>query len=323
MSRVALSLAVAASLASSTAFAADLALKAPAAAAAPAPPAWDIFFTGALMSDYNFRGITQSNHRPSAAVGFEPRYNINPNLQAYAGISGESIEFPNRAAAEIDLYGGIRPTFGKLALDGGFYYYYYPAGQCFNTAALCGGSSGFVPLPNGNVIKQNLSFYEFYGKGTYTVSDNFNFGGSIWGSPSVLNSGAYGVYYTGNVTFTAPSTWFINGIGAALSADIGYWQLGTTGAFYGVPAFPAGVPLPSYLTWDVGLTFTWKAFALDLRYYDTDLTKAQCNVFTGDQTAAFSPGSVTPQNPGGLASNWCGATFIAKLSIATSINALK
>jgi hypothetical protein len=57
-------------------------------------------------------------------VGFEPRYNINPNLQAYAGISGESIEFPNRAAAEIDLYGGIRPTFGKLALDGGFYYYY-------------------------------------------------------------------------------------------------------------------------------------------------------------------------------------------------------
>jgi hypothetical protein len=69
------------------------------------------------MSDYNFRGITQSNHRPSAAAGFEPRYNINPNLQAYVGVSGESIDFPNRAAAEIDLYGGIRPTFGKLALD--------------------------------------------------------------------------------------------------------------------------------------------------------------------------------------------------------------
>ena len=81
------------------------------------------------MSDYNFRGITQSNHRPSAAAGFEPRYNINPNLQAYAGVSGESIDFPNRATAEIDLYGGIRPTFGKLALDGGFWYYYYPDGH--------------------------------------------------------------------------------------------------------------------------------------------------------------------------------------------------
>jgi hypothetical protein len=32
---------------------------------------------------------------------------------------------------------------------------------------------------------------------------------------------------------------------------------------------------------------------------------------------------VTPQNPGGQASGWCGASFIAKLSIATSINAIK
>jgi hypothetical protein len=67
-------------------------------------------------------------------------------------------------------------------------------------AALCGGGgSGF--LPNGNVIRQNLSFYEWYGNGSYTVNDNFNFGGSIWYSPSVLNSGAFGVYYAGNVTF--------------------------------------------------------------------------------------------------------------------------
>ena len=145
MKRVALSFAVA-SLTSTTALAADMAVKAPVAAPAPPPPVWDVAIIGALVSDYNFRGITQSNHRPSAAAGFEPRYNINPNLQAYAGISGESIDFPNRAAAEIDLYGGIRPTFGKLALDGGFWYYYYPDGQCFNTAALCGGSSGFVPL---------------------------------------------------------------------------------------------------------------------------------------------------------------------------------
>jgi hypothetical protein len=34
----------------------------------------------------------------------------------------------------MDLYGGIRPTFGKLTLDAGFWYYYYPDGQCFNGA---------------------------------------------------------------------------------------------------------------------------------------------------------------------------------------------
>lgn len=177
-----------------------MALKAP----AEPPSPWDVAITGGLMSDYYFRGITQSNHRPSIDVGFEPRYDFTSALQGYAGISGESIDFPNRAAAEIDFYGGIRPTFGKLALDFGVWDYYYPAGQCFNTPTFCG--SGAAPLPNGNVVKQNLSFYEGYGKATYTVNDNIELGGSIWGSPSVLNSGAYGVYYTGNVTLTAPAT---------------------------------------------------------------------------------------------------------------------
>jgi hypothetical protein len=96
----------------------------------------------------------------------------------------------------------------------------------------------------------------------------------------VLNSGAFGVYYAGNVTSVAPSTWFPTGIGASLSGDFGYWRLCTSDAFYAVPAFPRGVPYTSYLTWDVGLTFTWKAFALDLRYYDTNLRR---------RNATFSP----------------------------------
>jgi uncharacterized protein (TIGR02001 family) len=329
MKRIALSFAIAVGLAS-TAMAADMAVKAPPASPSP----WDIAITGGLMSDYNFRGITQSNHEPSTQFGLEPRYNFSKTLQGYLGVSGESIDFPNRAAAEIDFYGGIRPTFDKLALDFGVWYYFYPDGQCFNTVALCnslgGAGSTALNLPNGNIVKENLSFLEFYGKATYTVNDNFSFGGQIWGAPvfgpglaGVLDSGAYGIYYTGNVTLTAPSTWFPNGIGAYASADVGWWQLGTSDVFYAVPAFPAGVPYTSYLNWDLGLGLTWKIFTLDLRYYDTNLTKAECNVFTSDQTASLGAGNVTAQNPGGLGSNWCGAAFIAKLSIATSLSAIK
>ena len=120
-------------LSTASAMAADLPVKA-APAAAPPPPAWDLAFGSAIASDYVWRGITQSNHKPSAAAYFEPRYNINKDLQLYAGLGGASIEFPNRAAAEIDIYGGIRPTFDKLSLDFGLWYYWYPAGQCFNGA---------------------------------------------------------------------------------------------------------------------------------------------------------------------------------------------
>jgi uncharacterized protein (TIGR02001 family) len=312
-------------------------LKMPLKAAPVVVSPWDIAFGSAIMSDYNFRGITQSNHHPSVAAYFEPRYNFNDSLQAYAGISGESISFPNRAAAEIDFYTGIRPTFGKLALDFGFWEYWYPGGTCFNgavpgdCAANADPNTGGLPI-NGNVIKADLSFWEIYAKGTYTVNDQFSFGGSVYWSPSVLNSGAEGTYVAGTAKYVLPSV-LPNGIGWFVSADVGHWFLGSTDGFYCVPAngaFPAGcsgllsggVNYKSYTNWDLGLAFTWKQFTLDLRYFDTDLNKGDCNAFTSAQNARFD-GSFTSINPGGFGTNWCGATFIAKLSVDLTKDNLK
>src|SRR5450755_3487286 len=119
-------------LVSGSAFAADMPIKAK-ALKAPPPAAfdpWDIAFGSAIMNDYIFRGVTQSNHKPSVAAYFEPRYNVTKDLQLYVGASGESISFANRAAAEIDVYGGIRPTFGAFAFDIGVWGYLYPGGTC-------------------------------------------------------------------------------------------------------------------------------------------------------------------------------------------------
>ena len=182
-----------------------------------------------------------------------------------------------------------------------------------------GGVIGAVPSSTlqplgGNVAKQNASFWEVYGKGTYTFNDQWSVNFQEWYSPSVVNTGAWGAYSVGNVTYTAPSAWFQNGIGMYASVDLGYWDLGTSDAFYGVPAFPGGVKYTSYTNWDVGMGITYKVLTLDLRYYDTNLSKGQCSVFTSAQNATFSPGNITPQNPAGLGSNWCSAAFVAKLS---------
>src|SRR6266853_1423421 len=268
---------------------------------------WDIAFGAAVMSDYRFRGITQSNHALSVATYAEPRYNFNDSLQGYVGLSGESVLLPNRADGEIDFYGGIRPTFGRLALDFGGWYYWYPGGECFhNFAPGCLRS-----LLNGNVIKRDLSFGEVYGKAFYAVSDQFSFGGGAYWSPSVFNSGADGTFVAGTAKYVLPTV-LPNGIGWFISADVGHWFLGTSDNFYAVPGFPGGIPYKSYTTWDAGLAFIWKPFTLDLRYYDTNLNKGDCNAFTKDHTASgvFS----TPINPGGPGSNWCGAAFVAKLS---------
>ena len=299
--------------------------------APPPPPVvvspWDIAFGSAIMSDYNFRGITQSNHKPSVAAYFEPRYNFTDSLQGYVGVSGESISFPNRAAAEIDFYGGIRPTFGKLALDFGFWEYYYPGGTCFDAAVLgeCAANADFFTggLPiNGNVIKGDLSFWEIYAKGTYTVNDQFSFGGSVYWSPSVLNSGADGTYLAGTAKFILPTV-LPGGVGWFISGDVGHWWLGTTDSFYGVVGFPNGIPYQSYTNWDVGLAFTWKQFTLDLRYFDTNLNKGDCNAFTSAQNATGPGSNITAINPSGFGTNWCSATFIAKLSVDLTKDNLK
>src|ERR1700722_17372141 len=85
-------------------FAADLVLKAPAPAPAPFNP-WDVAFGAGIMSDYIFRGVTQSNHNPSVTAYFEPRYNVTKVVQLYISASTESISFANRAVAEVDIYG--------------------------------------------------------------------------------------------------------------------------------------------------------------------------------------------------------------------------
>jgi len=277
---------------------------------------WDIGVGAAIMSDYNFRGITRSNHRPSTASYFEPRYNLNNSLQAYWGLSGETISSPNRAPSEIDFYGGIRRTFAGLALDFGAWYYWYAGGDCFHSFI----RDCLPSLPNGNVVKADLNFWEIYGKAVYRASDRLSLGTSAYWSPSVFNSGADGTFLAGTATYILPAV-LPNDIGWFASADVGHWFLGASDSFHAVPGFPGGITYKSYTTWDAGLAFTWKQFTLDLRYYDTNLNKGDCNAFTSDFTAGGVFGTaINPHRPG---SNWCGATFLARLSIDLDSDNLK
>jgi uncharacterized protein (TIGR02001 family) len=310
MKKVVLSVVAALAVAASASFAhaADLPVKGANVVPPPPPNPWDIAFGSAIVSNYMWRGISQSGNDPSVWAYFEPHYNITKDLQLYAGISGESIKFPNKASAEIDFYGGIRPTFGPLAFDIGFWYYYYPGGDDYYATANFGP---FAAIPDA-------SFYEVYGKVTWTVNDYIAIGGNIFYTPSYLNTGADGTYYSGTFKLTAPSNWLPSGIGAYLSGELGRQELGTTdivveptGAVFSVPT-----DLPSYTTWNIGGGFTWKVFTLDLRYSDTDLSKENCFLITGDPNAGVNAA-------GAGTSNWCGSTFIAKLAADLTLDSLK
>src|SRR6185437_969903 len=187
-------------------------------------------------------------------------------------------------------------------------------------------------LLNGNVMKKDVSFFEGYAKVNYTINDNWAVGLNEWYSPNFLNTGAWGNYSSITAKYTAPAAAFgSSGIGMYVSGEFGRQWLGTSDSFYGTGIaaagfagpFPNGIKYADYNTWNIGIGFTYKVFTLDLRYSDSDLSKGDCNAFTSDFRAPLN-GNFTNINPSGAGSNWCGSTFIAKLSAdLTAMTSLK
>jgi uncharacterized protein (TIGR02001 family) len=289
-------------LGATSAMAADMPVKAKPAPAPVSP--WDVAFGGALMSDYNFRGISQSDRGPSVTAYVETRYNVNANFQLYAGSQYWAVDLPTHPSCECDFYGGIRPTVGPLAFDFGFIYYWYPRErQVFITGA---GAATFI---NTGVAQtyNDTDYWEVYGKVSWDlVKDRFSVGANVYYSPDWLGTGAYGLYVSGTAKLTGPSFTLpvmlgpVKEIGWYINGEIGHYSLGTADALLG------GLPtnLPDYWTWNVGVAFTYSVFTLDFRYYDTDATKAECFVLTGDLR-----GLTGGTNPAGQ-SKWCNSAFV-------------
>ncbi len=285
----------------SSAVLATFVMAAPAAAAdlltKSAPPApvavvspWDFAVGGKLMSDYNFRGISQSDRRPSVTAYGEGRYNLNDMFQLYAGAQGWSVKLPTTPTMELDLFGGVRTTVGAFGLDLGVMRYVYPGEVQLN--------SGLVTTPTGT------DFTEFYGKATYTINETFTVGGNVFYAPNWLGTGASGTYASATAKVTLPMDF-------AVSGELGRYYLGTTDAAFGAFAVTP-VNLPDYTYWNAGLSYTYKFATLDLRYHDTTLNKAQCFGVTGDPRGAVTG-----------ASKWCGQAFIATLSFDLTSKDLK
>ena len=129
-------------------------------------------------------------------------------------------------------------------------------------------------------------------------------------SPDVSNTGAWSQYAAAGIGYDVPGRSLPQNLAVSFTAATGYSWFGNQAAQLG------GFPLPAYLNWQAGVTFTHKAFNLDLRYYDTNLSKENCFVFTGDPNARPGGRVNLVTNPDGLVSNWCGATFVAKVWFA-------
>lgn len=262
-------------------------------APAPAPvvPAVDPQLVSATfgfryVTDYNSRGISQTNRRPGAQGYLE--FQMLDGLY-YAGISAEQVELPNRPSMEMDFAAGIRPTFAAWSFDLGYFFYNYPGERGLR------GADGTIYTAN------NADYYEIIGKAAYAATDALTLGANIYYSPSYFGTHAPGTYISGIAKYTVPEGVFgVMPSGFLLSAELGHYFIGKTRASFGV------FNLPDYTYGNVGVAYTYKNFTIDLRYHDTTLNKTACGLITADPRGI---------RDGSFTSRWCGSAIVATLSV--------
>jgi uncharacterized protein (TIGR02001 family) len=304
MKKVVLSVVAAIAVAASAApaLAADMAVKGAKAAPPPPPPYMlDVAVGGAVMSDYLFRGITQSNKAPSGGAYFEPDL-TTPIGTFYAGIAGLAISWPTAfgftdPSAEIDFYGGWRNSWGPLSLDLGIVEYYYPS-------------------ETWTGLTSTSDFYEIYGKVGYDFGNGFSIGGNVFYTPDLLHYSTTftnlgltvgkpeAVYFSGVASYAFPQKFW--DITTKISGELGYWDIADSG-FLLTAAINGITPVnPSYTYWNVGISFVYKALTLDLRYHGTDQSTTDCASFL---LVGIPNGS----------NSWCDDEFVATLKFDTSV----
>jgi uncharacterized protein (TIGR02001 family) len=251
------------------------------------PSSYEFSGRAGFASDYIYRGVTLSDHKPAVGAGLEVALGL-----LYAGATVTSVELPSRPAAEITMSGGVRPKLWDINLDLGWTYFLYP------------GETVPVGVPAG------IEYWEAAARADTRIGEVLRVAGGFAYSPNVSNTGAWSKYAAFGLGVDLPRDALPQDVTASLTGSAGYYWFGNQSAALG------GFPLPAYLNWNAGVTLTRKIFNLDLRYYDTNLSKEDCFVFTGDPNAAPG-GSIDPvRNPQGLTSRWCSPTFVAKFWFA-------
>lgn len=210
------------------------ALSVPALAQDEAAPALTVTGNAAVVSDYRFRGISQTDKRFALQGGIT----VSHESGFYVSTWGSSIDDYVAAGSdqELDLIAGYSRTFGAATVDVGVLYYYYP------------GSGG----ANTDFVEPYASVKGTFGPATAKLSAAYapkSRALSVDGGLTREDN----LYVAGDLSASIPNTPL--GVSAHLGHSFGpsYLTIGK-----------------EYTDWNIGATYTWSHLTFGVSYVDTD-----------------------------------------------------
>jgi uncharacterized protein (TIGR02001 family) len=212
--------------------------------AAP-PPAITVNGTATVVSDYRFRGISQTDKN----FAVQGSLTVSHESGLYATVWGSSIDdyvtISGQSHQEIDLIIGFKKSLGAATIDIGALYYVYPKTR------LPGDIS------SSNFIEPYLAISGTAGPVTAKATVNWAPKQKALALDQISPSND-NVYIAGDFSAAIPGTPL--GLSAHVGHSFGPSWLATTGRGN------------EYTDWALGATLTFKALTFGVQYVDTDTT---------------------------------------------------
>lgn len=194
----------------------------------------------ALVSDYAYRGISQTDEKPALQGGFD--YAHASGL--YVGVWGSNVSWLSDLergtgensgnSLELDVYGGYKGTIGDIGYDVGLLQYVYPG-------EFDSGWRNTIGLKNPNTLEGYVGVsWQFL---SFKYSNSFT---NLFGAPDSKGSQYFDVSAAYEVI-----------PGTTLNAHYGHQMI-------------AG-PAESYSDWKVGVSQAVAGVTLGLHYVDTNM----------------------------------------------------
>lgn len=208
--------------------------------------------TATLVSDYRFRGISQTDKR----FAVQGSFTLGHSSGFYGTVWGSSIDdyVYNGADQEIDFIAGYKKTLGSTTIDGGILYYYYP------------GSGGI----DSDFFEPYVSVAQAFGPVTAKITANY---APTQNALSIGNGKEDNLYFAGDLSAAIPNTPF------GLTAHLGH--------SFGPSYLTIG---KGYTDWGLGASVMVKNLIAGLAYVDTDdafITPSGRDAATGGVVASL------------------------------------
>lgn len=205
-----------------------------------------------LVSDYRFRGISQTYSDPAIQGGFDYSHASGLYLGTWASnVSGNL--FLDGNGMEWDFYGGYRRPVGPVTLDAGLLYYFYPSAR-LPTANPPGSTEKYDTLE----IYLAASWRWLTAKYSYALTDFFGVQQSTSGNGNSKGSGYV------DLSASYPLTDKVS-----LIAHVGHQGVHNYGDL-------------DYTDWKLGATYDLQGFVLGASWVDTN---ADDNLYTITDTS--------------------------------------